>query len=39
MLESYLQNLDLDIWDIGKQRRPRSDAAERSVLLRSTLFA
>ena len=26
-------------WDIGKQRRPRSDATERGVWSESTLFA
>ena len=26
-------------WDLGKQSRPRSDAAERSVWSGSTLFA
>ena len=33
---SSLKNLD---WDMGKQRRPTSDAAERGVWIGSALFA
>ena len=32
-------SLAYHFWDIGKQYRPRSDAAERGVWSGSTLFA
>ena len=38
-IEEYLKNLDRDFWDISKQCRHRSDAAERGVLSGSAPFA
>ena len=30
-MEGYLSNLDLDIWNIGKQCRSRSDDADQGL--------